>query len=205
MSTARRGGVDNIILISGGAGDPEVLAGTVDPSAGGGVPAAEGSTFLRFAAGAGQSWLKIGALDTDWIQLAVATGDVSAVLEKWTRQNVPDSLVDSPLSALVSTTFDDIKMIRSGSIRGLSSRFTATITDVTAGSAVVRVAINGAPGTLNVPSSSGVDPTGGEATQAAGIDTFVAGDLISIQLTTLGTFAPTGPTQDLEAWLDVSY
>jgi len=66
MSTARRGGVDNIVLISGGAGDPEVLAGTVDPSAGGGVAAPEGSIYLRFGAGAGEQWVKTGALDTDW-------------------------------------------------------------------------------------------------------------------------------------------
>jgi len=205
MSTARRGGVDNIILISGGAGDPLVLAGTVDPSAAAGVAAPEGSTFLRYTAAAGQSWLKTGAADTAWTQLAVATGDVSACVEKWTKQNVAASLTDVALNALVSTSFDNIKAIRAGSIRGLSTRFTASITDATADSALVKVTINGAAGALSVSSSSGTNPLGGEASQAAGVDTFVAGDLLGIQITTLGTFAPVGPTQDLEAWLDVSY
>lgn len=69
MSTSRRGGVDNVILISGGAGDPEVLAGTADPTAGGGVAAPEGSLYLRYAAGSGALYVKTGAADTAWNSL----------------------------------------------------------------------------------------------------------------------------------------
>lgn len=205
MSTARRGGVDSIILISGGGGDPLVLAGTADPSAGAGVTAPEGSMFLRYVATAGESWLKTGFADTAWTMMDTAVSDVSAVLEKWAKQNVASGLANVDLSALVSTTWDNIKAIRPGSIRGLSTRFTSAITDANAGSAIVTVTINGVPGTLLVTHSSGVNPSGGEATQAAGIDAFVAGDLLGIEITTLGTFAPKGPAQDLEAWMDVSF
>lgn len=73
MSTAIRGGVDNIILISGSSGnDPQVLAGTVDPSAAAGVAAKEGSMYMRYGAGAGEFWLKTGAADTAWVNLTVA-------------------------------------------------------------------------------------------------------------------------------------
>jgi hypothetical protein len=69
MSIGRRGGANSYIVISGGAGNPQVLAGTADPSAGGGVAAAEGSIYLRYGAGAGELWLKTGAADTAWTQI----------------------------------------------------------------------------------------------------------------------------------------
>lgn len=204
MSTARRGGVDNIILISGGASNPEVLAGIVDPSAGGGVAAAEGSFFLRFVAAAGETYIKTGAADTAWTQVATSSGgDISAVAEKYTQQNVVAAQSNVDLFGMVSTSFDTIKAIRAGSIRGLSTRLTGAITDATAGSLIVTVTINGTPGTLLVSHASGSNPSGGEAVQAAGVDTFVAGDLLGIELTTLGTYTPA--TLDLEAWMDVSY
>jgi len=68
-SYARRGGVEQVILISGGAGNPLILAGTVDPSAGGGVAAPEGSLYQRYGAGAGEVWMKMGAADTTWFEL----------------------------------------------------------------------------------------------------------------------------------------
>lgn len=66
MSTGRRGGTDSYIVLSGGDGDPLVLAGTVDPSAAAGIAAPEGSSFLRYVATAGEMWLKTGAADTAW-------------------------------------------------------------------------------------------------------------------------------------------
>jgi hypothetical protein len=137
---------------------------------------------------------------SSWIEISLGADKYSPP-EKWDQQNVAASQTDVDLTALVSTSFDTIKMIRAGSIVGLSTRFTAAITDATADSAVVSVTINGAAGTLELSHSSGVNPSGGEATQGPGIDTFVAGDLIGIQITTLGTFAPT--TTDIEAWLEV--
>lgn len=66
--------VERLTLVSGGAGNPSILSGTVDPSAGGGVAAAEGSLLLRFVAGAGELWEKIGAPDTAW---GIASSGVS--------------------------------------------------------------------------------------------------------------------------------
>jgi hypothetical protein len=60
---------ERIILVSGGAGDPLLLAGTADPSAGAGLAAPEGSLYYRFGAGAGQTWYKEGAANTAWQQL----------------------------------------------------------------------------------------------------------------------------------------
>lgn len=73
MSIGIRGGANSYIVISGGAGDPQVLAGTVDPSAGAGVVAAEGSTYMRYGAGAGEFWLKTGAANTAWVNLSVSS------------------------------------------------------------------------------------------------------------------------------------
>lgn len=41
-------------------------SGTVDPSAGAGVSAPEGTLFLRHVSGAGELWVKTGPADTDW-------------------------------------------------------------------------------------------------------------------------------------------
>jgi hypothetical protein len=123
--------------------------------------------------------------------------------EKWQQPNVAAGQTDVDLGALLSVNYDTIKMIRAGSIVGLSTRFTEAITDANAGSAVVTVTVNGVAGALSLSHSSGSNPNGGEAIQAAGTDTFTAGDLVGIQITTLGTFAPT--TTDLEAWLDMEF
>jgi len=61
----------SVKLSSGGAGDPQVLAGTVDPSVGGGIVADEGSLFLRYVATAGELWSKTGSADTDWGQVSL--------------------------------------------------------------------------------------------------------------------------------------
>jgi hypothetical protein len=119
------------------------------------------------------------------------------------QNDVAASQSNVDLSALVSTSFDTIKAIRGGSIIGLGTRLTQAITDATANSLIVAVTVNGATGTLNIAHDSGSNPSGGEATQATGIDTFNAGDEIGVELTTLGTFAPT--TTDLEAVVEVSF
>jgi len=206
MSIARRGGVDSVILLSGSAGNnPGVYAGTVDPSAGGGVAAKEGSVYLRYGAGAGQIWYKTAAADTGWTQSdPSASATVREIpSEKWVQNNVAASQSNVDLSALVSTSFDTFKAIRAGSIVGLSTKLTEAITDATADSLIVAVTINGATGTLAISHNSGGNASGGEATQASGIDTFIAGDELGVELTTLGTFAPT--TTDLEAAIELEF
>jgi hypothetical protein len=119
--------------------------------------------------------------------------------EQWAVQNVPANTPATSMSAQVSTNFDDIKMMRAGSIVGISSRLTAA---VTAGTLQVDATINGVivpAAALNV--TMGVASTGGQTLAAPGVAPYVAGDLIGIKFTTSLGFTPT--TTDLEAWLEI--
>ncbi|MBT8452964.1 MAG: hypothetical protein KJO40_13430 [Deltaproteobacteria bacterium] len=112
MSSARRGGVDNIILISGGAGNPQVLAGTVDPTLAGGIPAPEGSLYLRYVASGGEQWTKFGVADTSW-QLT----QVSAVAATW---GAPGSVryyaVDYDAGSDSNIGYSDVDMATAGTV-----------------------------------------------------------------------------------------
>jgi hypothetical protein len=55
-----------------------LYVGAVDPTAGAGVPAPEGSLFFRGTVGAGQCWLKESASDTGWSQLSTAVAETLA-------------------------------------------------------------------------------------------------------------------------------
>lgn len=116
--------------------------------------------------------------------------------EMWGQENVAASQTNVPLSAMVSMNFDTIKMTRAGSIVGISSRLTEAIT---AGTMTIKVTKNGTPGTLTLIHTTG---TGSTSVQASGIDTYVAGDLIGVQISTDVGFLPT--TTDLEVWLEHS-
>lgn len=118
--------------------------------------------------------------------------------EQWAQDNVAANQAAVALFAQVSTNFDTWKAMRSGSVVGLSTRLTAA---VAAGTATVRVTKNGVAGTLNVAHTAASNPSGGQATQAIGIDTFVAGDLIGLSITTDAGFLPI--TTDIEAWIEV--
>lgn len=59
-----------------GGSMPRQIKGTVDPSAGAGVPAAEGSIFQRQVVGAGTLWVKTGSLDTAWTLVNTGGGGV---------------------------------------------------------------------------------------------------------------------------------
>jgi hypothetical protein len=126
---------------------------------------------------------------------------IFALPEKWGQNGVTASQTNVPLTALVSVNFDDLKMIRAGSIVGIRTRLTDA---VTAGSLAIKVTKNGVAGTLAVTSTSISNQTGGVATEAAGVDTYIAGDAIGVMITlTSGDFAPSGGT-NLEVWLEVS-
>lgn len=140
-----------------------------------------------------QPWI----LDPGTVSGAAVAGRY-AVPEKWAQNNVAASQTDVDLTQLVSTLFVQTKMIRGGSITGLSTRFNEAIT---AGTATVTVTINGAAGTLAIVHTSGSNPSGGEATQGSGIDVFVAGDLVGVQITTDAGFLPI--TTDLESWVEI--
>lgn len=135
---------------------------------------------------------------SNWSIVATWGNDRYAPPEQWAQQNVAAGQAAVALSAQVSTNFDTWKAMRRGSVVGLSTRLTEA---VTAGTATVRVTINGAAGTLNVVHTSVLNATGGQSTQQAGIDRFVAGDLIGLSVTTDAGFLPI--TTDLEAWLEI--
>jgi hypothetical protein len=63
---------DTIVVPSGGAADPRVITGTLDPTSG--VSAPEGSIYLRYVAAAGQAFVKDGTGDTDWTDLVSVGG-----------------------------------------------------------------------------------------------------------------------------------
>lgn len=122
------------------------------------------------------------------------TANVSALPEQWAVNNVAAAVVvPVPMSAQVSTNFDDIRMIRSGWLVGIGARVTDPIT---AGSLVVQATING----VLVPTLSILNPPG-QTVIAIGAAPYVAGDLIGIKYQTDGGFLPI--TTDVEAWLEV--
>jgi hypothetical protein len=118
--------------------------------------------------------------------------------EQWAQNDVAANQAAVALSAQVSTNFDNIKMIRAGSLVGLATRFTEAIT---AGQADVIVTINGVATALTIVHTNAANQTGGVATAAVGAIPYVAGDLIGITVTTNAGFLPI--TTDLEAWLQV--
>jgi hypothetical protein len=125
----------------------------------------------------------------------IETG-IQTMPEQWASLNVGAGLTNVAMSTQVSTNFDDIKMMRPGSIVGLATRLTQAIT---AGSLTVSITTNGVAGALSIVHTSG---SGSVATQVVGIDAYLAGDLIGIQFTTTAGFLP-ALTANLEAWIEI--
>lgn len=122
-----------------------------------------------------------------------------ALPEQWVQNNVPAAQADVLLSQQVSTNFpNDTKMIRAGSLLGFSTRLTEPIT---AGTLTIEITLNGAGTGFTLVHTAGANPSGGEATQAAGLDPFVAGGLVGVRITTTADFLPI--TTDIEVWQDV--
>jgi hypothetical protein len=115
--------------------------------------------------------------------------------ERWIYSNVPANQTLT-MFAQVSTEFDSVKMIRNGSITGLATHLTEAILT---GTLTVTVTKNGSPTGLSLVHSSG---TGSQVAHVVEAYTYVAGDLIGLQLTTSSGFTPT--TTDLEAWIECS-
>lgn len=141
---------------------------------------------------------QVFARNSDGVIVALgATTGIFALPEAWAYPNVPANQTTAlPLFAQVSGINNEVRMVRSGSIVGLTTRFSEAIT---AGSLTVTVTKNGTPVTLAAVHTSG---TGTQVTQNGGIDTYVAGDLIGVQFTTNNAFLPV--TTDLEAWVQVA-
>ena len=173
--------------------DPAGTSVTADSIETGGAPVA----IVPAVPLVGQVLVATGPASAAWATAAAS----SPLPEKWSQSNVAASQVNVALGTLISINFPTIKAIRAGSIVGISTRFSGAITDATANSCVVTVTIGGVAGTLSVSHAAGGNASGGEARQLAGIDTFGAGALIGVQITTLASFLPI--STDLEAWLDV--
>ncbi len=176
MSTARRGGVDNLLLISGGAGDPQVLAGTVDPSAGGGVAAAEGSLFLRFGAGAGQFFLKTGAANTAWTiqgSTAVLTFGADSIAAGADTRFLPPGFIDG--TAPTSSSEAQFASPRAGTMRNLRVRHNTS--NGNGNSVVYALRVNGVASALTATLATGAIGNASDLVNAVAV---AAGDLIDV-------------------------
>ena len=116
--------------------------------------------------------------------------------EKWGYGEVPANLAAEPMRGTVSQIFDDIQMIRPGSITGINIRSSAAIT---AGAITATVTVDGEVGALSVVLAGG---TSARTIQAAEIDGFAAGALVGIKISSSAALLPADAV-DVEAWLDV--
>lgn len=119
--------------------------------------------------------------------------------EQWAESNVRRNLATHPMDCQVSTNFDTFKMLSSGSITALSTRFSQPIT---AGTCTIVVVVNGGATVLQVVHTAGSNPSGGIATVAAGTINYVAGDLIGMWISTNNTLTPL--SSDVEAMIQVT-
>jgi hypothetical protein len=120
-----------------------------------------------------------------------------ALPEQWAALAIPANVGPVVTSCQVSTNFDDIQMMRAGSIVGIRAR----LTDVVAqGDVTVSVTINGAPSGVNITIPDG-DATSAN-NLAIGDFPYAASDLIGVTFTTSADFLPDG-TLNLEVWLEV--
>jgi hypothetical protein len=183
MGLFRRAGAE-ILKILQVSSDPTAVAGQV-------------SVYGKNSGGSTKLFMRNGAGTVTEVGSGGGGGNgIFSPPEMWVQPNVPANQAATPLSSQVSGSNNAIRMARAGSIVGLSTRLTEAIT---AGSLTVTITKNGTPVTLSLIHTSG---TGSQTTQAAGIDTYVAGDLIGIQYATNSGFLPI--TTDLDAWIEVS-
>lgn len=114
MSEGRRPGADTYRVLSGCGTDPYVRGGTLDPTAGAGVASPEGSAYMRYVAGAGELWLKSGAADTAWQQLANGSGTLLNVVDLTELGAVPTGVIDDGAVAYVRDHDDLYTLTKTG-------------------------------------------------------------------------------------------
>lgn len=182
------GGFVLVTALAGGPGDVV----TVVPAAGDTIKGGAGVTVPH-----GGAMLFVSDGVSDWSIVSAYGDDPFSPPEKWGQNNVAASQVAVPLSALVSVNFDTIKMQGiGGSIIGIVSRLTEA---VTAGTLTVTVTIDGVPGTLALTHTSVLNPSGGFALESPGIDIYLGGSEVGINIDTDAGFLPN--TTDIEVWL----
>lgn len=116
-------------VISGGADNPKVLAGVIDPSVAG-LAAVKGTIFMRSSA-SGELWIKVGAGNFDWEAAGSATG----------------SIVSHPISGAARSTYDSVTPRIAGSFAFNPSDYTINAIPPTL--AFRAVAANGAAALTN--------------------------------------------------------
>lgn len=117
--------------------------------------------------------------------------------EQWTEKGLVPNITNRLISAQVSTNWNTWQALRDGSITGLRSRLTL---EIAAGQLIVSVAINGITGALSLIHNGSSNSMGGATTQNSGVDSYSAGDLIGIKITTNSLFSPVD--NDLEVYIE---
>jgi len=147
----------------------------------------------------GGDHLKIGATgNVSFSGDIEAAGGFRTILEPWYINNLSGGVgpADMNHDPGAAAFIDEIVMIRAGSITGVCTRYTST---VTAGTIDVEVYKNGAATGL-IAQLNTTDTVFKATTQAKDADTFVAGDRIKLQYTTAGLTPTAG---DLKASVEI--
>lgn len=173
-------GINSVAFVSGGASDPLHLAGTADPTAGGGVAAPEGSLYCRFVAGAGQVYYKMGAANTDWTLIPTSTA--AAGVLAWGNSNIAASadtrFIDTWYNQATAPTVATANLVcpKAGTLSDLFVRH-----NVAAGngnSVVYTVMVNGVATGITVTLAT---DAAGQASDLVNTAAVVAGDLVSLR------------------------
>jgi hypothetical protein len=194
-----------------------MYVGTSDPSAGGGIAGNEGSLFMRGTATAGQLWLKTGAADTAWTQIATGTGsgtlqtayDNGASITTDASGPITFNLAADAQGLSVqggsagagivdfggTTTIDSFNVDAAGALTfdgGAASNFTTSAGDITIDAAAASVNIDGGEADAAAISIQASNAAGG-----IDIDAGTAG----IDIASTGDIATTAPASSATAWV----
>lgn len=129
---------------------------------------------------------------------AIIPGNAAYLPEQWVQLAVLASQTNVAMATKVSVLFVTFKAVRGGSITGLVTRLTQTIT---AGTLVVDVTINGALSGPSLTHTAISNQDGGVTTEGPGVVAYNAGDLIGVRFSTTAGFLPI--TTNLEAAVSV--
>ena len=155
----------------GAGNDPEILPLTVDPTAGGGVAALQGSFGMRDN---GTMYAKTGAGDTAWTALATGAAGATTVIPEYvligpTSGQFED--IDGPVPFADANTYGNALIALQGVSLSASHVLTFNIDGVTAGAA----------------HTATFTPAAGDSTQSVALSSSVttqSGDWITCDLTT---------------------
>jgi hypothetical protein len=163
--------------------NPRKLAGTADPSAGGGLAAPEGSTYMRYVATAGELWLKTGAAAIAWSKLLTTIlGSAGSSVLTWGNNSVAASADTRWLDpGYEQATADNVdhhafRLPRAGTVRNLRVRH--NLANGNGNSVVYSVDQNGVASIITCTLATGAV---GDASDLANTVAFAAGDLITIR------------------------